>query len=226
MKNLITICIVAGVLFLASGTSFAVLTTVFSQDLLEQDPLLVPQVVHELGTGADFPQDELILATDTITDLIACPEFPFDNPNIPNALVRMTNLTGIDWAEVWYVADGIDPFFPIETALTNYDGLVNDALAFKIDFVGVNKPLVFESMVADGIFQAGETWEFIIQDYENALGLAPSALGSVGVPSPSLAFPEFASSGSIIAVAVPEPATMTLLGLGGVVAMLKRRRKF
>ena len=220
MKRLITICVIIGVLFAANSTSLAVPTNVFSQDLPEQDPLLVPQFVHELGTGADFPQNESIVATDILTQLTACPNYPYDDTAIPNVLVTMTNLTGIDWTDVWYVADGIDPFSPLETAITNYDGLVNDALAFRIDYFGINRPLVSESLAPDGVFQAGETWEFIIQDYVNVLGLAPSALASVGVPSPSLAVGEFTSSGSIIAV--PEPATIALLGLG---ALSLRRRK-
>ena len=91
-------------------------------------------------------------------------------------------------------------------------------LAFKIDRVGLNRPLVSESLLPNGVFEAGETWRFIIQDYTNALFLPASALGSVGVPS----FGDQMSSGSIIAI--PEPVTMVLLGMGGL-GLTRRRRQ-
>jgi len=200
------------------SSSPAVLTTVRFEDLPEQDPLRGPQVVDELGLWwADFPPDEAIEAFDEFTERTACPYPPGDNPSIPNALVWMTNLTRTAWTEVWYVADGRDPFMPMETSLTNYDGLVNQALAFKIDYGGMNQPLVYEDMILDGIFQPGETWAFIIQDYQNMFGLPASMLGSFGVPS----FGDSMSSGSIIAI--PEPMTLALLGLGGL--LLRKRRK-
>ena len=37
---------------------------------------------------------------------------------------------------------------------------------------------MFESLIVDGIFQAGETWEFLIDDYINALALPASAFSS------------------------------------------------
>ena len=40
--------------------------------------------------------------------------------DIPEVPIEIRNLTGIDWVEVWYVADK-------ETDLTNYDGLANSA---------------------------------------------------------------------------------------------------
>ena len=213
--TLLTICVL---LMLAPNAS-ALLMDVHFEDLPEQDPMpFGPQLVHELGTGALFPHEELIQAGDDITDQTACPDPPGDNPAIPNALVYMTNLTPTKWTDVWYVADGIDPFVPAETSLTNYDGLVNGALAFKIDYYGINRSLVFEDMNPDGIFEPGETWAFIIQDYQNVFGLAPSMLGSPGVPSPG---EQFMSSGSIIAI--PEPATLALLGAG--VLLLRRRRQ-
>ena len=205
------------------SAAVAVPMDVFAEDLPYQDPLFVPNFVHELGTniaGAmEFPPDEEIDAYDTLTDRTACHEEPGDDPAIPNALVIMTNKTGINWRHVWYVADGGPTGILPETTLSNYDGLVNGAWAFKIDWVGVNKPLVGESIAMDGIFQAGETWEFIIQDYRNILGLTASTLGSIGVPSGPL---DNLSSGSIIAI--PEPTTMLLLTLGGL-TLVRRKKK-
>jgi hypothetical protein len=145
----------------------------------------------------------------------------------PDEVVNMTNLTSTDFQEVWYVADP-------ETSLTNWDGLVNGEEAFRIDSQindpgGINHPLMYESMVYDGVFQAGETWEFIIQDYFNALGLAASLLDSCAGGPPctsglvgSLSAGGPPSSGSIIAL-IPEPSTALLFGLGLTALALRRR---
>lgn len=226
MKRLLLITSLC-VLF-ASTTVLAYPTQVFHTDG-PQDPLFVPEHVHELGTSPGFDNypDELIYATDTPTNQTVCFDPVIsDDPTIMNTLVSMRNLTGIAWEEVWYVADWD------ETTHSNYDGWVGDTLgalmgtAFRIDRklndpFGIHNPLIAESMLPDGIFEPGETWDFVIQDYSNALGKPASALGSIGVPSG--VFTSDSSSGSIIAVPVPEPTTIVLLGLGAL--SLIRRRK-
>lgn len=205
MKRLIitTLC---GLFFLASP-AVAVLTEVDFQDG-PQDPLFVPSLVHELGLN--FPPEELIESDWALTDYVPCQENP-DNPDIPNVEVMILNLTDRSWTDLWYVSDP-------ETSLANDDGLINGELAFKIDYGVLNAPLVLESMAADGVFQPGEMWVFVIQDYVNQLALPPSALGSIGVPTRG----DDISSGSIIAI--PEPATIAMLGLGSLV-LLRRKRK-
>ncbi len=178
--------------------------------------------VEELGTTAVFPTDERIEAISTFTQDAACIGEP-DNPSIPNSLVVMTNLTGRAWNDLFYVGD-------VQTSFTNIDGFATSdevpppgsflTFAFRIDSIGLNRPLVFESMTADGIFEVGETWHFIIQDYTNSLGLPADALGSPDFSGGSFADPM--SSGSIVQFIVPTPASAALLGLA---ALTIRRRR-
>ncbi len=98
---------------------------------------------------------------------------------------------------------------------------MNGEEAFRIDAIGVNRPLIFESLTPDGIFEAGETWEFIIDDFSNFLGLAADDFFSIGVGAFSPGGP---SSASIIATVVPEPSTALLLG-GGLIGLAWRRRR-
>jgi hypothetical protein len=188
-----------------------------------QDNVPVPtNNVHELGfisPFGPFPTNEGISAFEMVWQgHIPCPT---DYQGGGAVQIRMLNLTTIDWGNVWYVADP-------ETSLSNWDELVGQVgfspwLAFKIDAIGVNTPLIFESINPDGIFQAGETWEFVIQEYVNSLGAPPSAFDSLGIAAASLGWPP--SSGSIIAVPVPEPSTLALAGCGAAMLLAFRSRR-
>ena len=179
------------------------------------DFLFVDPIVDELGwsTGittspGPFPPDEAMDSLPT-GDILppACPSFAGPGPHL---VLNVTNLSGIDWDYVWYVAD---PGTPI----SNWDGYVDGLPAFEIDTFGVNKPLVFESISPDNIFQNGESWHFIIDDnFVSAGGEVFNTLG-VGVPG-------IFGAGSIIAFNdhIPEvgsssqaTGTTTILGTCG-----------
>ncbi len=191
------------VLFGSSQQALAVLTPVTHFDEPNCDTLVVPPTVDELGIAPPFPLGEVIAISDFPGKRIPCPSF--DNPGIPNPVVQIVNLNPFPFTEVWYVADTPNTF------ITNFDGVVMGpggiGRAFLIDTAGINTPLFSESMTADGIFEPGETWRFVIQDYFNTFGLPPSAIDSIGVPSvPTPPTPPGQSSGSIIAVqGIPPP---------------------
>ncbi|MEM8864499.1 MAG: hypothetical protein AAGF31_03015 [Planctomycetota bacterium] len=196
-------------------TAYAAPVSVTHENLPECDFLLVPEDLDELGIN--FPPDELIDAVDKLTDQFACPS---SDPGVGlgNRLVSIFNLAGQAFDNLWYVADP-------ETRFTNVDGLVNGHEAFKIDRVGLNRPLVFESINANGIFEPGEQWDFIVDGYSNLNGLAASALFSVaavGFDSGG----EPLSSASVIAtpVVIPEP-TAALLVLFAVAAPMCHCRR-
>lgn len=131
---------------------------VYTEPDPRQDSWILEGQVEELGIG--FPPDEEILAHEVPWNgHRPCPQ-DFQGAAVQ---VEIVNLTGRDWAELYYVADE-------QTSISNMDELVGDMSfpgtkeAFKIDAVGLNTPLVFESMNQDGIFEAGEAWQFVIQD--------------------------------------------------------------
>ena len=203
---------------------------VHANDPLLCDFLFIPQDVDEIGTLPPFPMDERLSSVSTQTSLSACPLF--DDPAADNALVFMTNLTGRDLHEVWYIANN-------ETRISNIDGFAND-IGFLVDLNnetfridndisdpgGAHHPLIGEDMTPDGIWEAGETWEFILQDYGNALGLPAEAFRSVGVGDTSMGMGTIVSSGSIIAIPIPEPgsAMLALLAMSAWGFISRRKR--
>lgn len=212
-----------------SSQALAVPTQMVHMDTAQCDPLSIPTEVHEIGHQTEFPMDESLFPTNLgQTPFVPCTAT--NDPNSPEVVIDIRNTSGRVWEEVWYVADP-------ETTITNYDGEANDfgfsplQEAFRIDNDvsdpnGSHHPLISESMTPDGIWEIGESWQFVLQDYFNSQGLPPEAITSIGVGNAS-AFPTTGiidSSGSIIAVTkIPEPATAMLLVLGLLGTVARRR---
>ncbi len=209
----------AGAVALLSMTAsaLAVPTFVQSQDTPHCDVLMPLTLVDELGRPNVFPFGERIDSIFGQTTLSACPSH--DNPNIPNVSVAITNLNPFTFFDLHYVADPANAAGLPGTSIGNEDGLVNAGQAFRIDNVGINKPLLSESINPNLLFEPGEVWRFIIDDYVNTAGLGADAFFSIGVGAASPGGP---SSGSIIAL-IPEPASLGLAALA-LPALLRRRR--
>ncbi|UCD74509.1 MAG: hypothetical protein JSV91_12065 [Phycisphaerales bacterium] len=220
MRALTMTILAASVVAIGANTSaVAYPVEVYSVDG-PQDPLSIEGFVHELGNLPPFPTDEWILSSVEETWETACWD-GMDDPDFPNQLVTITNMTNIAWFDLHYV---VDP----ETTITNFDGWIGnaglgDAIdAFRIDWVGINRPLVFESLVVNTIFEPGETWQFIVQDYFNGPGGPASAFDSLGIST--LSAPGWPpSTGSIIAREVPGPGSLCLLALASLTSSRRKR---
>jgi len=218
MSNRITISLSA--VALLAGGALANPVNGFYDDLPNCDTQGPRVAREELGTGPAFPTDELISAVATFTQITACPLS--DDPTMPNVLMVITNLSGRSWTDLFYVGDP-------DTTFSNYDGFGVSAtapgvsgLAARIDAVGSNRVLLAESMTSDGVFEIGESWEIILQDWSHPAGRGPDLMGALDFAGASFGDPF--STGSIVQFLVPAPGSAALLGLGGLGLVRRRRR--
>jgi hypothetical protein len=199
-----------------TAVTFANPTNILGQDVCDSfDVANIPGTLDEIGTAAGgFPAGEQLTP---VSLAVASPatvgpaghtcNSPAlqDSPFRANFVLGIRNDNPVDYTEVWYVANTANG-----TDFSNWDGTINGNIAYRIDNVGLNKPLVSESLIADGIWNAGETWVFTLQDWSNANLLNGLAINAVGVPG----LLGDGSSGSILALVAPEPGTAGLLIVG------------
>ncbi len=216
MSHLKTICLMAVVLV---TTTYGDEVKGVYRDLPTCDNHGDRSASEELGDPSVFSAGQQIDHVATFTDVVACDVG--DNPNIPNSLVVVTNRTKRHWRDLYYVGDP-------STSFSNVDGFGDagvspnlSGLAFRIDSVGDNRPLVFESLTPDNVFEPGEEWRFVVQDYASPLGPADSFF-SVGFADASVT--PFEVSAASIVQFVPEPAFALQL-LAGVVALVVAQRR-
>lgn len=212
MKSL-NLLLTAAVLstFTLQATASPIFVT--SADLVNHCDVLapLPALMDELGTSAAFPADEFITAVSTFTNQDACPTS--SSPLIPNVLLSITNQTNLSFTDLHYVTD-------FGSGFTNFDGVINGFEAVRLDNIGVNRPLIAEiGGFQPLVFEPGETWQVILDDWSTGSGLTAADLGSIGIPSGVL--PDI-SSGSIVALPVPEPASVALLTTGVLLGIRRR----
>lgn len=218
----------ASVLFAASSLpALAVpVTGLFTNDPTNCDNPAPITLSHELGpTALGFPINEGLIISSTIgatTNHFSCT----GDDGVPNDFeITITNVSGIEWENLFFVADQGANF-------SNFDGTVDDlaflgpstAESFRIDgtvTAGVNNPLASESITNDEILELGETWVFTVDNFNIP---ALPIFGSIGRFADSSAIGiDTVSNASILATPVPEPAAMSVFSLA-ILATLKRKR--
>lgn len=206
---------------LTSIASAVPVTGVYQDDPAHCDNFGPLTLTHELGEQTVFPANESIVtsaAPSIDPRLFACEP---DDGIANDWNVILTNTSGQAWQDVFFVVDG-------GVTVGNYDGAVSDVAmpgfnhAFRIDNVGSNIPLIFESVAANNILDVGETWEFLVTNYSVAAGPLFESAGKFSESS-HLSFDPF-SNASILANPVPEPSSVAFLGLGATALFARRRR--
>jgi hypothetical protein len=180
------------------------------------------QLPRELGDSRFFQISDALIYHDHRV------HFPVPNDDgIANDwLVHITNVSGQAFQDLFFVADA-------GATIGNADGTVHDAIgapgvwtdAFRIDSVGTNANLIMESILADGILQSNEEWEFVVTNFNTGVNSLVPTLTSPGVFSGSSPMQGIGgTNASILGVPVPEPSTLSILALMALASMRQRRR--
>jgi hypothetical protein len=179
---------------------------------------------REIGDAALFPISDGILYHDHRANT---PVGVADDGIANDWLVHMTNITGVAFRDLFFVADA-------GATIGNADGTIADTIgapgvlsdAFRIDALGTNPNLIMESISPDGIFQPGEEWEFVVTNFNTGTNSFPPELTSPGVFSGSSPMQGVGGSNSSIlgVVVVPEPSTLSVFALMALASLRRRRR--
>jgi hypothetical protein len=179
-------------------------------------------LVREIGDAQLFPIGDAIFYHD---HRAISPVGVADDGIANDWTVHMTNVSGQAFTNLFFVAD-------VGATIGNADGTIEDTIgapgvrsdAFRIDSLGTNPNLLMESILADGIFQPGEEWEFAVTNFGTGSNSFPPALISPGVFSGSSPMQSLGgTNSSILGVVVPEPSTLSIFALMAL-ASLRRRR--
>lgn len=222
----ITIVSIAAASAIVTATQVAQGVPVIGQYLEDPRCDTIPSQIltHELGNAAIFPINEAItyqVAPATFT--VCVPDDLLAN----DWIVTMTNVSGLDWQDVFFVGDlgmriGNSDGNMIDTVLA--PGVVTDA--FRIDHLGINQNLLSESILADNVFQNGETWQFNVSNFQGPNFIAPPPImdtPGVFAGSDSIFPLPPTNTASILASPVPEPSTVFALALPAAALLMRRR---
>jgi hypothetical protein len=218
---LITAAIAAGLATTAARVSGNSVNGLFVDDA-RCDVIPSQSLSRELGDVASFPAVDAISYHD---HRYSTPVGVADDGIANDWTVHMTNVSGQPWKNLFFVADN-------GATIGNADGMIEDAVnapgiftdAFCIDALGSNVALLSESLVADGIFQPGEDWEFAVTNFNTGLNAIPPTLTTPGFFAGSSQLGGIGGgNASILASPVPEPSLAALLLAAG--ALLARRRR-
>lgn len=222
-NRLFTLAVVAGAIFGAVNVAQAVPVVGQYQEDARCDTLPNQALADELGQVTFFPLNEAVEVATQATSQNVCAQ-PDGLANDWNVQIR--NLTGVAWKDLFLVVDA-------GATLGNSDGMIRDAVgaptifadAMRIDSLGINNNLFFESGPVNNIFDVGEVWRFNVSNFNNATaagGFQPPIFVTPGKFAGSSPLGTTNGNASILATPVPEPATASML-LGAAAALLLRR---
>jgi hypothetical protein len=227
-RNTLRNLIVAGAI--ALGTSARVASAVPINGRFVNDPrcdqLPTQLLTHELGVTPPFPSNESIVDQPIPVTFTVC----VPNDGIPNDwVVDLFNASGQAWKDLYFVCN-------LGATVGNADGLMEDLTGapgvftdtFKIDGTvtfGVNNNLLSETGgPTNEIFEPGEVWRFAVSNFipvPGAVGVPPN-FRTPGVFAGSSPIDAVGNNASIVAVPVPEPATISVVLLGAAALLMRR----
>ena len=213
--------VAAGFLLIAAKTAVAAAISypfAPTQNQCDDPPQIL--LTEELGDVASavfpFSGDDSIRVAISQANPNLAPACVSDNGMQDDWIISITNAGQTTFRDLHFVSDE-------SVSLSNADqrpagGEGNDA--FRIDSIGINANLLSESIAADELFSPGESWDFVVWDFNVAGQPDQPVLGSggIGQPDPS-------SNASIVGIPVPEPSGLSLSILSVVGMFLFRLRK-